>query len=321
VFCFGLSIGIVLGYFIKSTLSKRDASLISWLQSMQKSLDDTKNTINTTLTSNNAHLNTTLSRSTQDIYNRLTHATEVIGELKREAGAFAEVSRSMKELQDFLKSPKLRGGIGESILSDLLSQVFPSSSYHLQYSFLSGDKVDAIIKTDAGLLPIDSKFPMENFQKMAVSPNPSERKEAYKLFVRDIKKHLSHISSKYILPRENTLDFALMYIPSESVYYEVARDSLLMDYARSLRVYPVSPNTLYATLQTILLSFEGKKIENRAKEVFILLRSLSKDYAKTNTSLTTLGTHLTNAFNKYSELQSSMTQLGQKLDNTKLLDP
>ncbi len=282
--------------------------LISWLKSMQHSLDATSSTVNDSLT-----------RSTKDIYDRLTHATDVIGELKKEAGAFAEVSRSMKDLQDFLKSPKLRGNIGESVLNDLLSQIFPKSNYSLQYSFKSGEKVDAVIKTDAGLLPIDSKFAMENYQKMAAADNKIDKEVFTRAFARDLKKHFSDISTKYILPGEGTLDFALMYIPSESVYYELARDADLMDYARSLRVYPVSPNTMYATLQTILLSFEGKKIESRAKEVFTLLRSLSRDYEKTSAHLATLGSHLTNAYNKYSEVETSMGQIGQKLDTTKML--
>lgn len=295
-------------------------TLVSWLKSMQQSLDETKKTVNESLLTNSRTVNDTLGRTTKDIYDRLTHATDVIGELKKEAGAFSEVSRSMKDLQDFLKSPKLRGNIGESVLNDLLSQIFPKNSYTLQHAFMSGEKVDAVIKTDAGLLPIDSKFSMENYQKMASAESKLDKEVFTRAFGRDLRKHFTDISTKYILPGEGTLDFALMYVPSESVYYELARDAELMDFARSLRVYPVSPNTMYATLQTILLSFEGKKIETRAKEVFTLLRSLSRDYEKTSTHLSTLGSHLTNAYNKYSEVQSSMGQIGQKLDTTKLLD-
>jgi DNA recombination protein RmuC len=296
-------------------------SLISWLKSMQRSLDETRTVINNSLSDNTRQLNESLGRTTQDIYNRLTVAATAINDLKKEAGAFAEVSRSMKDLHDFLKSPKLRGNIGESVLSDLLAQIFPKSSYQLQFSFRSGEKVDAIIKTDAGLLPIDSKFPMENYQKMSSETNKESVAIYRKAFNKDIKKHLLDISQKYILPAEKTLDFALMYIPSESVYYELAIDSSLMDYARSLRVYPVSPNTMYATLQTILLSFEGKKIEQKAKDVFVMLRSLQKEYDKTTTTLQTLGTHLKSAYNKYSEVQSNFGQIGQKLDQTKLIEP
>ena len=115
------------------------------------------------------------------------------------------------------------------------------------------------------------------------------------------------------------MDFALMYIPSESVYYEVVNQTDVIDYARRARVYMVSPSTLYAHLQTILLSFEGKRIEARAKEVFTLLRAIQKDYDKSTESLTTLGGHIKSAYNKYSEVQSGFNSLGQKLTSTKKL--
>jgi DNA recombination protein RmuC len=107
-----------------------------------------------------------------------------------------------------------------------------------------------------------------------------------------------------------------MYIPSESVFYEIASADELMEYARTRRVYPVSPNTLYASLQTILLSFEGRKIETKAKEVFQLMRAISKDYEATETTLSTLGSHLNNATNKFSELEKNITSIGHKLDTT-----
>jgi DNA recombination protein RmuC len=278
------------------------------LKSLKSSVDLTKDTINSSLAMN-----------TKDINDRLIRATEVIGDLKREAGAFSEVSRSMKSLQDYLQSPKLRGNIGEMVLKDLISQMFPVSSFELQHAFKSGSIVDAIIKTDAGLLPIDSKFPMENFQKMMSTSNKVEIDSLRRAFVRDIRAHVTAISKKYILPEENTLDFALMYISSESVFYEVASAEDLMNFARESRVYPVSPNTLYAALQTILLSFEGKKIEAKAKEVFKLMRGIQKDFGKTSDSMITLGSHLTNAYNKFSQVQSEFNQIGQKLTSTRQL--
>src|SRR5206468_9986502 len=135
-------------------------------------------------------------------------------------GQMNEIGRNMRELQEFLKSPKLRGNIGEQVLKDLISQIFPKNSFYLQHQFKSGDKVDAAIKTDAGILPIDSKFPMENFQKFNKSQTDEEKVHYQKEFARDVKKHIDAISKKYILPEEGTMDFALMYVPSESVYYE-----------------------------------------------------------------------------------------------------
>jgi len=196
----------------------------------------------------------------------------------------------------------------------MIGQTFPKNSFHLQYSFKSGMKVDAALKTDAGLLCIDSKFPMESFNRL-VKGETGAKKE----FMSDVRKHITDISKKYILPEEHTTDFALMYIPSESVYYEVVNTQDLMSYSRSLRVYPVSPNTLYAHLQVLLLSFQGKDLESKSKQVFQLLRGIQKDYSKVEDSMGTLGRHLTNAYNQMSTVSSSFGILGQKLSQTQSL--
>ncbi|HAI22916.1 TPA: hypothetical protein DCL92_03945, partial [Candidatus Collierbacteria bacterium] len=206
---FGL---LILYFLLKSQLQKpnTDPTLNAWLKSLQQSFDTTNRTTTASLQQNY-----------RELFSRLDQATTVIGDLKKEAGAFGEVSRSMKDLQDYLKSPKLRGNIGEQVLTDLIAQMFPKTGYALQHHFKGGQIVDAAIKTQAGILPIDSKFPMENFQKIYQATSPSEKSLARSAFIRDVKKHLKDISGKYILPEEGTLDFALMYIPSESVYYEI----------------------------------------------------------------------------------------------------
>ncbi|PJC28656.1 hypothetical protein CO053_03440 [Candidatus Shapirobacteria bacterium CG_4_9_14_0_2_um_filter_40_11] len=284
--------GVVLVFLNKKLSSKNsDETLISWLKTMQSSLDT-----------------------------RLDSATQLMGQIRQDAGRFAELSLSMKNLQDYLKSPKLRGNIGEQVLKDLISQMFPKNSFFLQYQFKSGDKVDAAIKTDAGILPIDSKFPSENFQKMMAAENEEEKGIARKDFVRDVKKHISDISQKYILPEEGTMDFALMYVPSEPVYYEVVNEMELTDYARKNRVYPVSPNTLYANLQVILLSFQGKDIEQKSHRLFAVLRGIQKDYGKLGENLGVLNRHLTNAYNQMANVGTDYTLMGQKLESTKSLE-
>jgi DNA recombination protein RmuC len=288
--------------------SKPDETLVEWLRANQDLLQKS-----------NKNITDTLQKNTDAISTRLDRAARVIGDLQKEAGQFSEIGRSMRDLQEFLKSPKLRGNIGEEVLKDLISQMFPKNAFHLQYSFKSGEKVDAALKTDAGLLPIDSKFPLDNFQRIVKAENETEKKKARIAFVADVKKHIKVISQKYILPEEGTMDFALMYVPSEAVFYEVANIPDLTDFARNHRVYPVSPSTLYAHLQTILLSFEGKKIEARSREVFRLLRAIRKDYEKTEGSLSVLVRHLQNAYNQMSNVLSSFTLLGQKLSSTQAL--
>lgn len=309
---------------------KQDSTLTEWLKTMQSSIEgtnktlnqviaDTNKNLNQALASTNRNLTSSLQSSTKAMNERLDNAAKYISEVAKEVGQMSEIGRSMKDLQEFLKSPKLRGNIGEEVLKDLIGQMFPKNSFHLQYSFKSGEKVDVAIKTAAGILPIDSKFPMENFQKMMKSENKEEKDRVKRGFVNDVKKHIRDIGKKYILPDEGTMDLALMYIPSESVYYEIVNSRELTEYARQARVYPVSPTTLYAHLQMILLSFEGQKIESRSKQVFQLLRAIQKDYEKTETTIQVLGRHINNAYNQFSNTLQSFSLLGQKLDQTRAL--
>ncbi len=255
-----------------------------------------------------------LQENNRQFTQTLDNATRIMSDVQRNLGEMTEVGRGIKTLQEFLQSPKLRGGLGEEILNEMIGQTFPKNAFHLQYAFKSGMKVDAVLKTDAGLLCIDSKFPMENFARMVKGEDGAKKEFAY-----DVKKHITDISKKYILPDENTCDFALMYIPSESVYYEIANTPELMNYSRSLRVYPVSPNTLYAHLQVLLLSFQGKELETKSKQVFAMLRGIQKDYSKVEENLSVLGKHLTNAYNQIGNVSMSFSQMGQKLSRTELV--
>jgi len=258
--------------------------------------------------------NQRLERQGESFNQRLDNAAKVISGVQRNIGEFSEIGRGMKDLQQFLASPKLRGNIGEQVLKELLKQFLPQESFNLQYTFKSGEKVDAAIKTSAGIIPVDSKFPMENFRKM------QEDKAYTKTFESDVKKHIDDISRKYILTDEGTLDYALMYIPSEAVYYEIVNNQTLFDYAQSKRILPVSPTTFYAYIKAILMSFEGQKIEKQAQEILSSLRAIKKDYGKVEENLGTLQKHLVNATNMMGNVFTSFTNLGQKITSTQNLD-
>ncbi|OGG35000.1 hypothetical protein A2363_02145 [Candidatus Gottesmanbacteria bacterium RIFOXYB1_FULL_47_11] len=302
---FAILIWVVKRELSKVSNQKGDATLVEWLKSMQNTIHGQTSEVTRTLQSNTRQLN-----------ERMDEAARVIGALNKNVGEMSEVGRGIRSLQEFLQSPKLRGNIGEQVLKDMIGQTFPKNSFHLQYSFRSGVKVDAVLKTDAGLLCIDSKFPMENFTLMHKGETEAVRTAAKRDFISDVKKHITDISKKYILPEEGTMDFALMYIPSESVYYEIANMGDLMEFARKNRVYPVSPNTLYAHLQVLLLSFQGKELEQKSREVFRLLRAIQKDYEKTGEQLGVLGRHIGNAYNSMSSVSGAFDVLGQKLSKT-----
>ena len=304
----------------KKPQPKNDEAVLQWLKTMQSSLDQTNKNVGDALNITSNNMVKTLQENSKQLNERLDKAAVVIKEVGKEVGQMSEIGRNMRELQEFLKSPKLRGNIGEQVLKDLISQMFPKNSFNLQYQFKSGDIVDAAIKTDAGILPIDSKFPMENFQKMTKLETDAEKNKARLEFTKDVKKHITAIAKKYILPEEGTMDFCLMYIPSESVYYELINITEVMEYAKKSRVYMVSPSTLYVHLQTILLSFEGRKIESHSKEVFALLRAIAIDYNKVEENLSVLGKHINNASSQFTNVTSSFVKIGRKLDSTKNLE-
>jgi len=277
--------------------TKPDETLKDWLKSQQQSSQ-------------------IMSRS---INERLDNAARVISQVQRNIGEMSEIGRGMKDIQEFLRSPKLRGNIGEQVLKDLLAQMLPKNSFFLQHTFKSGVKVDAAIKTSAGIIPVDSKFPMENFRKMIDAQNETEKKSFEKEFVKDVKKHIDDISNKYILTEEGTIDYALMYLPSETVYYEVVNNTELFDYGGKKRVLPVSPTTFYAYLRAILMSFEGQKIEEHAQQILSAIKAIQKDYLKVEENLSVLGRHVQNAYNQMNNVNAGFNQLGQKINSTQTL--
>lgn len=189
----------------------------------------------------------------------------------------------------------------------------------MPYRFRSGDAVDAVIKIGPRLVCADAKFPYENFKRVVEATAEADRVVARKQFLRDVKKHVDAIAAKYILPDEGTYDFALMYIPAENVYYEtiikedVGEDRQLFSYALAKRVIPVSPNSFYAYVQTILLGLRGMKVEARAQEILAELSRLRGDFEKIQENFRVLGRHLTNASGSYSETEKTMTRLDAKL--------
>lgn len=285
--------------------SKVSGELIEWLKQLSRQMETSSASSEQRLIENMKIFNS-----------RLDKTALIMTEVQKNIGEVSEIGRSMKDLQDLLKSPKLRGNIGEHILKELLSQYLPQDSFSLQYGFKTGDTVDAIIKTTQGIIPIDSKFPLENFRKMTEAATAAERDTAKKEFIRNVKKHVTDISKKYILTSEGTVDYALMYVPSEAIYYEIINDNDLFDFIGQQRVLPVSPLCFYAYLRAILMSFEGQRIQSQAKEILMSLQAMRKDYEKVETQFSVLNKHISNAYNQTSQVNNLLAILGQKLNST-----
>ena len=259
---------------------------------------------------------------------RLDHATKIVGDVQGSLGTLreatqrvVEIGRDIQGLEQVLKSPKVRGGLGETLLEQVLAQMLPQEHWSMQYPFKSGEKVDAVIRINERLVPVDAKFPLENFRRLVAEPEEERRRPMRKAFARDVKLRVDEIAKKYILPDEATYDFALMYVPAENVYYEIiikeddTEDESIAAYALSRRVIPVSPNSLYAYLQVIILGLRGLRIEANAREIQSDLIRLGDDLEKVRDHMGKMGTHLGNAQKQFDESQRHLDRFEDKLES------
>lgn len=277
----------------------------------------------------NTDLTQTLQTLDKNTNTRLDNAAKAIkevygklGEVHQSTKQVNEVAKDIASLQEILRAPKMRGGMGELFLSDLLKQVLPPARYQLQYHFKSREAVDAVIMLKDGMVPVDSKFPLENFKKIIDAVDDGAKLSAKKQFIRDVKKHIDAIRQKYILPDEGTFDFALMYIPAENVYYEIIiKDENLDDekgifkYAIDNKVIPVSPNSFYGYLQTILLGLRGMRVEEQAQEILQNIARLEGDFTKIVDDFSKMGTHLKNLASSYDTTEKRLGKFEDKLSS------
>lgn len=258
---------------------------------------------------------------------RLDHAAKVVGEVQGSLGRLGEatqrvveIGREIQGLEQVLKSPKIRGGLGERLLEQVLADMLPREHWEPQYGFKSGEKVDAVVRVGDRLVPVDAKFPLENFRRMLAEPEEERRRQTRRVFVRDVKTRVDEVAKKYILPDEGTFDFALMYVPAENVYYEIiikdddTGDESIAAYALSRRVIPVSPNSFFAYLQVIVLGLRGLRIEAKARDIQDDLGRLAGDLGKVRDHMDKLGGHLGNAQKQFGEAEHDLGRLEAKLE-------
>ncbi len=301
-----------------------DDRLKAVTEQVDKRLEVAVGQINTRLESNVDFI----QRAGKDFSERIDASTKVFAEMKQELGKIEEAQKKVRdvglqveELTSILQAPKARGGFGEAFLSDFLAQHLPAEHYALQYGFSDGQKVDAVIKLQGGMVPIDAKFPLENFRKLISSKEGDDIEKGAKVrFRNDVKKHVDDIASKYIRPAEGTFEFAFMYVPAENVYYEIVTaefegDRPLSDYAVGKRVIPVSPNNFFAYLMTVAMGLKGMALEEHTKEVLAKLSQLNDEMCAVVESFTVLGTHLKNAAAKYGETNRKFEKFSTSLEN------
>lgn len=257
---------------------------------------------------------------------RLDRAAQVVGEVQGSLGKLgeatqrvADVGRELQGLEQVLRSPKIRGGLGETLLEQVLAQMLPREHWSLQYGFRSGERVDAVVLVGGRMVPVDAKFPLENFRRMLEEPEDDKRRPLRKAFGRDVKQRVDEIAKKYILADEGTFDFALMYVPAENVYYEIivspdeGDEEPISSYALARRVIPVSPNSFYAYLQVIVLGLRGLRIEANARDIQDDLARLTVDLGRMQEHMGKLGAHLGNAQKQYTDAERALARFEAKL--------
>lgn len=300
---------------LQTTLSANIRHINSQLSSVTGQVAEQLSSVTAQLNSSTGQINTRMDSA----HRAVSEVRQALGELSKSTEQVFELGKSISGLEKILAAPKLRGGLGEFFLADLLGQCLPTGRYELQYGFSDGARVDAVIRLNEGLVPIDSKFPLENFRRLADATTDEARRLASRKLASDCRKHIDAIASGYIRPMEGTLNLSLMYIPAEGVYYEfitMEDDSgrTLTSYALSKRVIPVSPNSFYAYLQTILMGLRGMEVGERAEEILAHINTLKQEFDRLTEDFEVLGRHINNARSKYDEVEKKAARFNDKLE-------
>ncbi|HLN18678.1 MAG TPA: DNA recombination protein RmuC [Patescibacteria group bacterium] len=255
----------------------------------------------------------------------ISDVTEKLTKLDETNKQVVNFSAQLQNLQDILKNPKQRGVLGEYFLEETLKNVLPPNSYQMQYKFIDGNIVDAVVFVKDKIIPVDSKFSLENYEKILNSSNVEEREKLEKLFKQDLKNRIDE-TSKYIRPEENTLDFAFMFIPSEAIYYDLLINKVgavqistrdLIEYAFcEKKVIIVSPTSFLAYLQTVLQGLRALQIEESAKQIRNNVEKLGKHLLvfeefmkKTGGSLGTTVSHFNSAYKELGKIDKDVAKI------------
>ncbi len=301
---------------------------MEWLKEMKGSVDKSSDVLEKQLSQQRGTLDEqmkghreAMNAQTKLIWERLDASQDVIRTVQKQLGGIQEFGNDMKDLSNVLKSPKLRGGLGEQFLYEILESFLPHDHFKTQYKFKDGAVCDAVVFTEKGIIPIDSKFPMENFAAMLKADAQSERDKLKRVFIGDVKKKIEEIATKYILPEEGTTHQAIMYIPSENVYYElIVNTPEIESYAKEKNVVMASPNTLSYFLKVLLVAFHQQNLEKHAGEVLKALDGIKLEASKFNDDLDVLEKHISNGYKSMDGIRTKFSRLFNKIDKIQVID-
>ena len=301
-----VAFGLIMGYIFmkKSSSNNSEKKDDTSLQLLLAQINELSRTVDSKLSESQKEVNETIRHQTNQSQNIIRDITERLTRLDETNKQVMSFTDQLQSLQDILKNPKQRGILGEYYLETLLKNVMPPGSYQMQYTFPNGDIVDSVVFVKDKIIPIDSKFSLENYNRISETRDPAEKERFEKIFLNDLKNRIVE-TSKYIKPEEGTMDFAFMFIPHEAIYYDLIinkigavtedTENLIQRAASKYKVIIVSPTSFLAYLQTVLKGLKALQIEESAKDI---IKRVSE-----------LGTHL----QKYEEYHK---KLGDTLATT-----
>lgn len=287
-------------------------------QLMMNQINELSRTVDTKLGESSKNLQDTFLAQSNNSFKMIRDITEELTSLKETNKQVVSFADQLRSLQDILKNPKQRGVLGEYYLETLLKNVLPPGSYEMQYMFADGNIVDAIVRVKDKIIPIDSKFSLENYNKLVEEQNPADKERLEKTFVNDLKTRIAE-TSKYIKPSENTMDFAFMFIPHEAIYYDLLvnkigalkdeNENLIQRAAAKYKVIIVSPTSFLAYLQTVLQGLKALQIEETAKDIVKRVEELGKHLKVYEENHNKIGASLQTTYNHFNKSSAELKKI------------
>jgi len=328
-----IAIGVIIYLFFRSTsneggmkddlftLMQRDQLVRQQEnQALRQELQNTTKSMREEFFQVNQTVDVKLSESSKELNKRFEKSSAVIGDLQKELGKMGEIGSKIESLDRILRAPKGRGAMGEENLEEILRSVFPPNLWERQYNLGSGMVVDAVIKTSNGILPIDAKFPLPSFERLVASSDKEAQDAGRKAFEKDVKKRIDEVS-KYVSPENNTLNFAILFLPNENIYYEAAiRSGVLKEYGDTKKVLLTGPNTMIYVLQMLFQAYQSQEFASQAKEALAQLNGIKQQSLKLEEGLEVLEKHIRNANTKVGDVKTDHLKLSQQIDQTVKLE-
>ncbi len=288
------------------------------IQDLGRLVDQKMNDTNRSMNESQKNMHQTIQTQFGQSVKIITEVTERLTKLDETNKQVMGFADQLQQLENVLQNPKQRGILGEYYLENVLKNVLPPGSYQMQYKFENGDIVDAAIFVKDKIIPVDSKFSLENYNRAIEEKDPERRAELEALFKNDLKKRIDE-TSKYIKPKENTMDFAFMFIPAEGIYYDLlinkvgalkVNSAALIEYAfKEKRVIIVSPTSFLAYLQTVMQGLRALKIEESAKEIMGRVEELGRHILAYDDYFKKLGNNLATTVNSYNTAYKELNKI------------